>query len=298
MYHITVDHNPSQADNQVVKEGLVSSYEAQFGERDKEFSIFLKNSSGRVCGGIQAMFDSEAIYIEALWIEESLRKQGYGKKLLATAEKEATENGCKFSLVDTWDFQAADFYLKNGYQKIGELENYWHGHSKLFFRKILKPSEFSFLPAKVSQIPLIHKWLEQDHIKEWVHGKGLQSTLNGLERFFRAESNTTYWIGYHKGTPFAFLITSPEGVDASTLDVFICDLNYLGKGLAVPMIKEFLITHFSHVKKVLIDPEATNARAIHVYQKVGFKIAHEFIASWHPVPHYQMELYMKQNGAK
>ncbi len=27
---------------------------------------------------------------------------------------------------------------------------------------------------------------------------------------------------------------------------------------------------FSNVKRVLIDPEATNKRAIHVYQKVGF----------------------------
>jgi len=67
----------------------------------------------------------------------------------------------------------------------------------------------------------------------------------------------------------------------------------LGKGIAVPMIQEFLISQFPNVKKVLIDPEATNKRAIHVYQKVGFKIIGEFIASWHPVPHYQMELYMK-----
>ena len=59
------------------------------------------------------------------------------------------------------------------------------------------------------------------------------------------------------------------------------------------MIREFLINHFSNVKRVLIDPEATNKRAIHVYQKVGFKIIGEFIASWHPVTHYQMELYMK-----
>jgi GNAT superfamily N-acetyltransferase len=98
MYKVVVDHNPSQSDNEVVKEGLIRSYEAQFGERDKEFSIFLKSDSGKVFGGIQAMFDSEAIYIEALWIEENLRKQGYGKKLLAAAEREAIENGCRFSL--------------------------------------------------------------------------------------------------------------------------------------------------------------------------------------------------------
>lgn len=154
-------------------------------------------------------------------------------------------------------------------------------------------TQFSFKPVNVSQRTLIHDWLKQTHIKEWIHGVGLQNTLNGLEKFFQGESNTTYWIGYDNDIPFAFLITSPEGDDATTLDLFICDLKYLGKGIAVPMIQKFLISHFSNMKKVLIDPEATNRRAIHVYQKVGFKITGEFIASWHPVPHYQMEIDMK-----
>ncbi len=139
---------------------------------------------------------------------------------------------------------------------------------------------------------MIHRWLEQDYIKKWIHGIGLQNTLNGLEKFFQGNTTTTYWIGYDHETPFSFLITSPEGTDATTLDLFICDPNYLGKGLAVRMIHEFLINHFRHVKRALIDPEATNARAIHVFQKAGFKIIGEFIASWHPVPHYQMELSM------
>lgn len=151
---------------------------------------------------------------------------------------------------------------------------------------------FHFDPVKSTQRALIRSWLAQAHIKEWIHGAGLQNTLNGLEKFFQGESNTTYWIGYDKDIPFAFLITSPEGNDASTLDLFICNLNYLGKGIAVPMIREFLTTHFSNMKKILIDPEATNTRAIYIYKKVGFKIIGEFIASWHPVPHYQMELNM------
>lgn len=56
------------------------------------------------------------------------------------------------------------------------------------------------------------------------------------------------------------------------------------------MIREFLLTHFADKKKVFIDPEASNKRAIHVYQKAGFRITGEFIAPWHPVPHYQMVL--------
>ena len=152
---------------------------------------------------------------------------------------------------------------------------------------------FTFKPVEAKDQPLVHEWLVQPHVAEWIHGVGLQNTLNGLEKFFQGESDTTYWIGYDKDIPFAFLITSSEGDDATTLDLFICDLNYLGKGIAVPMIHDFLISQFPNVKRLLIDPEATNKRAIHVYQKVGFKIIGEFIASWHPVPHYQMELYMK-----
>lgn len=152
--------------------------------------------------------------------------------------------------------------------------------------------KFTFKPMDLKDRSMIHEWLLRPHIAEWIHGKGLQNTLNGIEKFLQSESNTTYWIGYDNATPFAFLITSPEGNDATTLDVFICDQNYLGKGFAAPMIKNFLITHFSNKNKVLIDPEATNKRAIHVYEKVGFRITEVFIASWHPVPHYLMELDM------
>jgi GNAT superfamily N-acetyltransferase len=144
MYEVVIDYSPSEADNAVVKEGLIQCYEAKFGERDKQFSIFLKSESGKVFGGIQAMFDSEAMYIEALWVEENVRKQGYGAKLLVEAEREAIQNRCLFSLVDTWDFQAEGFYLKHGYERIGELKNYWHGHSKIFLRKpLIRPDENS-----------------------------------------------------------------------------------------------------------------------------------------------------------
>ena len=151
---------------------------------------------------------------------------------------------------------------------------------------------FTFKPARKDQKSLIHTWLVQNHIKEWLHGQGLRNLLDNLDRFFIGKSDSCHWIAYDKEVPFAYLLTSPEGDDAITLDLFICDLNYLGKGLAVPMIKEFLLTQFPDKKEILIDPEASNTRAIHVYEKVGFQIIGEFIAKWHPVPHYQMSLDM------
>lgn len=175
---------------------------------------------------------------------------------------------------------------------VKEALHYYRNRSPYWLKskKDLSQIQFRFAPAQASQRTLIHRWLEQSYIKQWIHGVGLQNTLNGIEAFFQGTSKTTYWIGYDQDIPFAFLITAPEGPDAIALDLFICHLNYLGKGFAAPMIRAFLKQHFSHVKKVLIDPEATNTRAIHVYKQVGFQITGEFIASWHPVPHYQMEL--------
>lgn len=135
VYKVIVDYEPTEADNAAVREGILAFNEKRLGERDKLFSIFLKNDLGKVFGGIQAFLGTESIYIDVLWVDENLQTRGYGTKLLYAAEKEAIKNGCTFSLIDTWDFQAEGFYLKKGYERIGELKNYWLGHSKIFLRK-------------------------------------------------------------------------------------------------------------------------------------------------------------------
>lgn len=58
--------------------------------------------------------------------------------MLDALEQEAIKNGCKFITVDSYDFQAKEFYLKKGYERIGELKNYWLGHSKIFLKKNLR----------------------------------------------------------------------------------------------------------------------------------------------------------------
>lgn len=177
---------------------------------------------------------------------------------------------------------------------------------------------FTFKPVVESQQEMIHKWLQQDYIKEWIHGQGLQNTLTGLTKFIqlyketqaidRHSPITQHWIGYEEDKPLVYLLTSntlkdeesdyskhreTEGL-AITLDIFICDKEYLGKGLATQIIREFLLSQFSDVTEVFIDPEQTNKKAVHVYQKAGFKIIDEYIAPWHPVPHYMMKLNLKE----
>lgn len=179
------------------------------------------------------------------------------------------------------------------------------------------PFRFTFKSPVESQRELIHEWLRQDYISEWIHGQGLQNTFVGLEKFYQYQAQgkelgrkteiTQHWVGYDGDKAFVYLLTSnvfkqngdeyakyseTEGL-AITLDIFIFDPNYLGKGLAPDVIRQFLIGYFSDIAEVFIDPEKRNERAVHVYQKVGFRIVGEFIAAWHPVPHYIMKLNMK-----
>ncbi len=180
-----------------------------------------------------------------------------------------------------------------------------------------KDYRFTYRPVMASQQPLVHEWLKQDYIQEWIHGVGLQNTLTGLTKFIeyyattqkieRTSDITQHWIGYEGDHPFVYLLTSnvlKEEISeyakyretnglAITLDIFICDGQYLGKGLATQVIKEFLMIQFSDISEVFIDPEQGNKKAVHVYQKTGFQIVGDFIASWHPVPHYIMKLEMK-----
>ena len=135
---VVVDYAPSPADNAVVSEGIIAWNANILGERDTTFSIFLKNTAGQVCGGILAFLDSVSIYIDTMWVEEKFQKQGYGTKLLEAVEREAVKNGCQYITVDTWDFQSEGFYLKNGFERLGEVKNYWLGHAKITLRKKMR----------------------------------------------------------------------------------------------------------------------------------------------------------------
>jgi RimJ/RimL family protein N-acetyltransferase len=183
-------------------------------------------------------------------------------------------------------------------------------HKIMSDKKEATQYHFIFKPVDAAHRSLIHAWAKQEHIQEWLHGDGLRGTLKDLDAFLQRQSDFQHWIAFDGTTPFGYLITStinknPDDADdiarwcqregtSITLDVFICDPSYLGKGYGSKMIHEFLISQFPHVQEVLIDPEVKNKRAVHVYEKAGFRIVGEFIAKWHPVAHYMMHLDMSR----
>ena len=94
-------------------------------------------------------------------------------------------------------------------------------------------TRFRFQLLQPGQKELLLKWLEQPHIREWLHGKGLANLLKNLDDFFAGKTEGRHWIGYEGTVPFSDLLTSPEGEDGSTLDLFMCDPAFRGRGLSV-----------------------------------------------------------------
>jgi GNAT superfamily N-acetyltransferase len=98
----------------------------------------IKDDNGIEIGGILAGIGYwNGLEIKILWVEETHRKKGIGRLLLEHTENIAKQQGAYISMVDTFDFQAEEFYLKNGYQIIGEINDFPKGHRRIYFSKKL-----------------------------------------------------------------------------------------------------------------------------------------------------------------
>jgi len=75
--------------------------------------------------------------IKILWVAEAYRKSGIGSRLLKHTEDIAREKGATVAMLDTFDFQAEGFYLKNGYEVVGEVQNFPPGHRRIYLSKKL-----------------------------------------------------------------------------------------------------------------------------------------------------------------
>ena len=91
-----------------------------------------------IAGCLAKMYCWRVIYIDILWVDDNYRKQGLGTKLLKEIERVAEEEKCTLIHLDTFDFQAKDFYLRHGYELFGVLEDCPENHCRYYLKKALK----------------------------------------------------------------------------------------------------------------------------------------------------------------
>jgi GNAT superfamily N-acetyltransferase len=136
---ITYEEKPEEAAWGIIGRGVGSYNKERAGENNfQRLCYVLQDTEGEVVGGILGETYWEWFYLDLLWVAEDLRRQGYGSQLLEIAEEEARRRGAKNAYLDTFSFQAPQFYFKNGYQVFGELNEFPPGSQRYFLQKGLQ----------------------------------------------------------------------------------------------------------------------------------------------------------------
>ena len=121
---------------------LVAYNDSQTGGNDyKPLALTVEDSDNEIVGGLWGRTYYGWLFVELLFIPETLRKRGLGTEILLRAEQEAIARGCHSVWLDTYEFQARGFYERLGYRCFGQLDNYPAGFSRYFMKKTLTTSD-------------------------------------------------------------------------------------------------------------------------------------------------------------
>ncbi|MCP1312471.1 GNAT family N-acetyltransferase [Paenibacillus tyrfis] len=101
-------------------------------------NFIVKNENQEIIGGLLSRRFGEGIFIEMLWVDEGSRKLGLGSRLLQEIEQAGRQQDVKLIYLDTFSFQAPDFYKRHGFEVFGTLEDFpVQGCTKYFLKKTL-----------------------------------------------------------------------------------------------------------------------------------------------------------------
>lgn len=134
---IRTTDNPSDADEAFVIAQTRAFNEAFTANDVRPLCTFARAPDGVMVGGLTAKTYWNYLDIAFLWVHEAHRGTGIGRSLVMAAETEAAKRGCRYSLLDTFSFQARPFYERLGYRQFGQLARFSGGHIRHYMTKEL-----------------------------------------------------------------------------------------------------------------------------------------------------------------
>ncbi|MCR9420660.1 N-acetyltransferase [Vibrio sp. RM-69-4] len=133
---ITEVSQPNDSDFEALKNGLNGFNEIHTGTLHREtISSFVKDSANQTVGGILGEIKWGWLYIQGLWVSDSVRSNGLGSKLLQQLENYVQSKGVTNYRLETTSFQALDFYKKQGYVLFGQLPDMPPTFTSYFLKK-------------------------------------------------------------------------------------------------------------------------------------------------------------------
>ena len=126
----------TEAQLETVEEKLCVFDDAHFPyklEGDIQIGI---EEDGQIIAGLDACITAfKILYVSTVFVEESHRRKGYGRRLLAEMEARAKTMGINTIRLDTFSWQGKEFYDALGYKIVGHYENTEDGYAEYFFLK-------------------------------------------------------------------------------------------------------------------------------------------------------------------
>ena len=130
-YNIT---SATQAEAELVDQKIVEFNRSQVPFTQEQTPVsknyVIKDKEAIIAGITSLVYHWGILYVDVLFVDENHRHKGLGSTLLQNVEQEAKEMGATLAHLDTFDFQALDFYLKHGYEIFGVLEDCPKDHKR------------------------------------------------------------------------------------------------------------------------------------------------------------------------
>ena len=134
----TIEAPPEKPTLDALGEGLKNYNERFTGSSPSaEFVVTLRDDKGKFLGGILCVVYWQALFVKWVWLDDSVRKQGLGAKLMSDAESEGRRRGATMTHLDTFSFQARGFYEKLVYRVFGTLDYPGTDFQRHYMAKVL-----------------------------------------------------------------------------------------------------------------------------------------------------------------
>ncbi|MGR4988063.1 GNAT family N-acetyltransferase [Vibrio rotiferianus] len=117
--------NPTQNNLDFIRDGIKAYNGMNLPDGEvNAIGCFARDEEDKIIGGLTGEMFNNTVFVEYLWVDENERTSGVGSKLMALLEEQVKAHGVTHLYLDTYSFQALDFYLKLGFEKVGQYTGY------------------------------------------------------------------------------------------------------------------------------------------------------------------------------
>lgn len=125
---LTVHDDPPVADAAIVDAGLGSFNLVAAPLTDvRPLACFARDDDGTVVGGAVGRTWGECCELRQLWVADAHRGRGIARRLVRAFEERAAARGCRTFYLETFSFQAPDFYRALGYAVAAAIDGFAPG---------------------------------------------------------------------------------------------------------------------------------------------------------------------------